>query len=60
MYLRTPTLLLVEYSKPSLPEELKEDSSFPLKEGKQLVEQLNLNKRSLPNKGNPNQDRAKL
>ena len=53
-------LLLVEYSKPSLLEELKEDSSFPLKEGKQLVEQLNLNKHSLPNKGNLNQDRAKL
>jgi len=60
MYLRTPMLLLVEYSKPRLLEELKEDSSFLLKEGKQLVEQLNLNKHSLPNKDNPNQDRAKL
>lgn len=60
MYLRTPMLLQVEYSKSSLPEELKEDSSFLLKEGKQLVEQLNLNKHSQPNKGNPNQDRAKL
>ena len=60
MYLRTPTLLLVEYSKPSLLEELKEGSRFLLKEGKQLVEQLNLSKRSLPNKGNPYQDRAKL
>ncbi len=60
MYLRTPMLLLVEYSKPSLPEELKWDSSFPLKEGKELVGRLNLNKRSLPNKDNRNQDRAKL